>query len=177
MSLSDLASMGSFASGVAVLISLIYLSAQVRQSTKHQQAQMLESRTTRTVDYQMRLAEPSLAPVWCKLVMGAHDFTELEATQLVSIIRANLMHAEAAYLQHEQGLMGDRGFETMRKNWVAVLSWPATRVLWRQFHDGFDRKFASWMDEQLSKAAASLPISTNGFNSEIAEEIAAKTAL
>lgn len=33
MSLSDLASIGSFVSGVAVLASLIYLALQVRQNT------------------------------------------------------------------------------------------------------------------------------------------------
>ena len=34
MSLSDLASLGSFVSGVAVLVSLIYLALQVRQPKK-----------------------------------------------------------------------------------------------------------------------------------------------
>ena len=40
MSLSDLASLGSFVSGVAVLISLIYLALQVRQTEKNQQSLM-----------------------------------------------------------------------------------------------------------------------------------------
>jgi hypothetical protein len=173
MSLSDFASLGSFASGVAVLISLIYLSAQVRQATKHQQAQMLESRTTRVVDYQMQLAEPGLAPVWDKLLRGAHDLTELEITQMVSILRANLIHAEATYLQHEQRLMSDRAFESMRKNWVAVLSFPGARVIWRRFHGGFDPGFAVWMDDQLARATNYQPLSAAKFNSDIATEIAA----
>jgi hypothetical protein len=35
MSLADLASLGSFISGIAVLVSLVYLAQQIRQSTKH----------------------------------------------------------------------------------------------------------------------------------------------
>jgi hypothetical protein len=38
MSLTDLASIGSLVSGVAVLVSLIYLSLQVKQAERNQQA-------------------------------------------------------------------------------------------------------------------------------------------
>jgi hypothetical protein len=174
MSLSDFASLGSFASGVAVLISLIYLSAQVRQATKHQQAQMLESRTTRVFDWQVRLAEPGLAPVWRKLQIGAHDLTEVEVTQLASILRANFTHAEAAYLQHEQGLMGEGAFESMRKNWVAAFSWPAARVLFTRFRGAFDPAFAAWMDEQRAKATITT-FSAAEINNAIAAETAGST--
>ena len=34
MSLSDLASLGSFLSGIGVLVSLVYLSLQIRQNTR-----------------------------------------------------------------------------------------------------------------------------------------------
>ena len=40
MSLNDLASIGSFVSGMAVVISLIYLSIQIRQNTRHERAAM-----------------------------------------------------------------------------------------------------------------------------------------
>jgi hypothetical protein len=176
MSLTDLASLGSFASGVAVLISLIYLGAQVRQATKHQQAQMLESRTSRLVDYQMRLAEPGLAPVWNKLMSGAHDLTEVEATQLVMLVRSNLNTGEAAFLQHEQGLMSDRAFESIRKNWVAFLSWPATRVCWAQARNAFDPAFAAWMDDRLAEAASSTSVSASLLNRAIAAESARSAA-
>ena len=44
MSLSDLASIGSLVSGVAVLGSLIYLALQVRQTDRNQQAAIRHSR-------------------------------------------------------------------------------------------------------------------------------------
>jgi hypothetical protein len=172
MSLSDFASLGSFASGVAVLISLIYLSAQVRQATKHQQAQMLESRTTRLQDLAMRLAEPGLAPLWHKQLMGAQDLTEAEVSQLGMIVRAYLMNGEATFLQHEQGLMDDRAFESIRKGWVVQLSLPATRVLWKLFRDGFDPAFGAWIDDQLGKARIIHRASAAAFNSAVAAEIA-----
>ncbi len=38
MTLTDLASIGSLLSGVAVVISLAYLAFQIRQNTRHQRA-------------------------------------------------------------------------------------------------------------------------------------------
>lgn len=50
MSLSDLAALGSFVSGFAVLLSLIYLALQVRQTKRNQQIAIRHSRATRVVD-------------------------------------------------------------------------------------------------------------------------------
>jgi len=53
MSLSDLASLGSFVSGLAVLISLIYLAIQVQQAEQNQKAQIQQGRAARLVDLQL----------------------------------------------------------------------------------------------------------------------------
>jgi hypothetical protein len=58
MSLSDLASLGSFVSGFAVLISLIYLSLQVRQTKRNQQIAIRHSRASRIVELSAR------SPAW-----------------------------------------------------------------------------------------------------------------
>src|SRR5579862_4809924 len=50
MTLADLASIGSLISGVAVLISLIYLALQVRQAEKNQRALMNQGTAARVSD-------------------------------------------------------------------------------------------------------------------------------
>ena len=64
MSLSNLASLGSFVSGFAVLISLIYLALQVRQSERNQQIAIRHSRASRIVELQLALADPAVAVAW-----------------------------------------------------------------------------------------------------------------
>ncbi|MHB8530764.1 MAG: hypothetical protein ACYC8V_14795 [Caulobacteraceae bacterium] len=58
MSLSDLASIGSFASGVAVLASLIYLALQVRQNTHAHRVTAHQDRLTFVRDFLARIADP-----------------------------------------------------------------------------------------------------------------------
>ena len=66
MSLSDLASIGSFVSDVAVVVSLIYLSVQVRHADRNQQAAIRQGRSTRTVDLFMLATDPSAADAIAK---------------------------------------------------------------------------------------------------------------
>jgi hypothetical protein len=61
MSLSDLASLGSFVNGLAVLISLIYLALQVRQTNRNQQIAIRHIRASRIVELQLALADPGVA--------------------------------------------------------------------------------------------------------------------
>ena len=59
MSLSDLASLGSFVSGLAVMISLIYLAVQIRQAERNQKAMIQQGRTARMVAGQDVIGLPS----------------------------------------------------------------------------------------------------------------------
>jgi hypothetical protein len=68
MSLSDLASLGSFASGLAVTVTLIFLVIQTRQANRNQRALMQQGRAASQVDLLLRYSESyfgrvSLRPV------------------------------------------------------------------------------------------------------------------
>ena len=64
MSLTDLASLGSFVSGVAVLISLIYLGIQTRQTSKHTKALILQNRVQRILSHHLAIADKDLVAPW-----------------------------------------------------------------------------------------------------------------
>jgi hypothetical protein len=50
MSLSDLAALGSFVSGVAVMVTLIFLLLQMRQANRNQRALMQRMRSARNIE-------------------------------------------------------------------------------------------------------------------------------
>ena len=64
MSLSDLASIGSLVSGIAVLVSLVYISQQTKQNSKHTRALIHQGRIGQTSNYlALFAADASLAEV------------------------------------------------------------------------------------------------------------------
>jgi hypothetical protein len=177
MTLSELASLGAFVSGIAVLASLIYLSLQVRQAAKHQQSLILDTRTSRFIDWQMRMADPSLTRAWEKVFDVKAEFTPLEFRQLSLAARAFFAIGEHTYFQRQIGLISDAAYETAHKVWGANLATPAMRVLWRSFRTQVAPGYVVEMDAAMERAAPAQPLSFAEFNELLAEEIAATGAL
>jgi hypothetical protein len=84
MSPSDLASLGGFVFGIAVLVSLVFLyfqlrqlSRQGRQAEKNQRALMQQARAARGVDIGLQLAGPDLGSLFARGAAGA-DLSDAE---------------------------------------------------------------------------------------------------
>jgi len=115
MNLSDLAAFGSFVSGLAVLVSLVFLhfqlrqvSAQITQAEKNQMATIRQGRTDRIVDMSMDLTEPAAAAAVAKGSFGDLAITATEFYQFQSYMVAYLNHAEDSFQQRQDGLLNDR---------------------------------------------------------------------
>lgn len=154
MSLSDWSSIGSLVSGVAVLISLIYLALQVRQAERNQQASIRQGRATRVVDIILAAGDPSCADALSKGVAGSADITPTEFGQFTAIYGAFLASAEDTFLQHREGLLSDAVFASFRESWRQTLAQPGVRALWNLRRHGFEAGFAGFMDALMAEAPA-----------------------
>jgi len=154
MSLSDLASIGNLVSGVAVLISLIYLALQVRQAERNQQASIRQGRATRAVDIILAAGEPSYAQALPKGTAGAADITPAEFGQFTAIYGAFLASAEDTFLQHREGLLSEAVFVSFRESWRQTLAQPGVRALWKLRRHGFEAGFVAFMDTLMLEAPA-----------------------
>src|SRR5450432_1219612 len=99
MSLADLASIGSFISGLAVLISLIYLSLQIRQNTLAQRATAHQHVQTFMRQHQRMLMDPGLADIFSRGLNLQAGMTEVELIQSHAMVRDWLsFHEESKWL-------------------------------------------------------------------------------
>src|SRR3954466_437055 len=146
MSLSDLASLGSFVSGFAVLISLIYLSLQVRQTKRNQQVAIRHSRASRIVELQLALANPGVADAWLHGSGSPQEITQAELSQFVNLCRALFFHFEDSFYQREEGLLNDDAFETVVAGARLSARSPGWRAAWRIARPHFGGRFWGFMD-------------------------------
>ena len=161
MTLSDLASVGSCISAVAVVVSLLYLASQVRQARRHQQAAIRAERATRLAMMNVSAEEPSIAEAIMKGLRGADDLTATQYAQFTHFCRASFYNAEDTYFQHADGLISDQAFASFVasvKGWAARA--PGIRACWRQFRNLFVSEFAEWMDRTLAEVDPAPPIDT-----------------
>ena len=158
MTLSDLASVGSFVSGFAVLISLVYLSLQVRQAKRNQQIAIRHSRVSRIVEVQLALADPGVADAWLHGSGSPDALTRTELGQFINLCRALFFHFEDSFYQREEGLLNDDAFETVVAGVRLSARSPGWRAAWKIARPNFAGRFRTFMDEEVAAAAAEPPL-------------------
>jgi hypothetical protein len=154
MGLSDLAALGSFVSGFAVLTSLIYLALQVRQSERNQKISIRHSRVSRIVDLQVALADPAVADAWLHGSGNPAALTQTELSQFINLCRALFFHFEDSYYQREEGLLNDDAFETVVAGVRLLARSPGFRAAWKLARANFGGRFLSFMDGVVAEASA-----------------------
>ncbi len=146
MTLSDLASIGSLVSGVAVLISLIYLALQIRQAERNQRAIVQQARISRSSDQLMGVANPLLTHAWLQGLKGASDLTEEEAFQFIIVSTAMLRNVEDVYFQHDLGLLDGTSLENQLGPLRGFLRTRGGTAMWKAVRNNYDQGFASRVD-------------------------------
>jgi hypothetical protein len=147
MTLSDLASIGSFVSGMAVMVSFVFLALQIRQGNRNQRALMQQGRAGRAWEGAFRVADPALSAVFYKGLRRPLDLSADELDQFLSICRAAFLSGEDSFLQHKSGLLDRTAYDSFvagLRGYVAGA--PGLRAAWRLTSAQFGAEYAAFMD-------------------------------
>ena len=149
MLLSELSNLGSFISGIAVLISLAYLSFQIRQNTKHSRALIQQGRAGRISEAALHFADLAGEPGIVKCFDGDADVSASDLRRFLFMCRAAFVSAEDSWLQHEEGLLGGAGFNSFEASVRAGMGGKGVEMAWKLSRDGYEPGFRDFMDETL----------------------------
>jgi hypothetical protein len=128
MTLSDLASVATVISGVAVLGSLIYLGLQTRQNTRHIKALLWQGAADRGVSLNLALADADLVKAFIARNGGTATQEAIEQRQFHLQCIAHYVQFEDMFSQWEDDLMTEERFARYRSTMVAMLrEHPANR--------------------------------------------------
>lgn len=115
MNLDDLGNIGDFLGAIAVLVTLVYLAIQVRQSSATTRAQTRQSLVDSQINYlNSRVTDPFLRAASFKMQAGE----ELDATEAYAIrvhITAHIRLFENYFAQYVLGTMNQQDWRAMRE--------------------------------------------------------------
>jgi len=143
VSITELGSIGEFVSGLAVLITLIYLAVQVRQTRKVVMAQAYHSRSEALQDLSMRVAESeSLSQIQAKLwnhgwpddTSAFHELSETQQEQYRAYATAHMHRMSNLIHQYHQGLLTEEYYDRGIRG---------TIVMWTKVWEGADVRIAT----------------------------------
>jgi hypothetical protein len=155
MTLSDAAAAAAIVSSGAVALSLVYVAVQIRQAEKNQRGMMQQGRADRASDAALRLADPTLGPVWQKGRRAPEDLSLEELDQFLMLCRMNFLSAEDSFLQHAAGLMDKTAYASFVAG-VRTLSatFPGLRAAWLMSRSQYGAEFARFMDAIVAAGGA-----------------------
>jgi hypothetical protein len=151
MSLSDLASIGSFVSAVAVVVTLAFLTLQMRQTNRNQRALMQQGRSARVADSVLKTAEPAMSERHTRGAAGDRSMTEAEVWSYVQMVLAQHISWEDSFLQHRAGLLDNQIWTTDQ----AAIRWscmfPGPRAVWRMVGPSFGASYRACVDKLMGE--------------------------
>ncbi|HZZ35251.1 MAG TPA: hypothetical protein VFE03_05965 [Caulobacteraceae bacterium] len=149
MTLSDLASIGSFVSGVAVVVTLIFLLLQLRQTERVQQGAMQQGRAARTVDFILRATDPGLCETIVRANKSDLTLTPVQIAALNTYAVALFWSMEDSFLQHQKGLLDAASWATEVATLKVFLLSPAWRVGWQMCRDQTSGDYRQFVDSLM----------------------------
>jgi hypothetical protein len=174
MTLSDLASIGGFVSGMAVVITLILLLIQMKQANVNQRALMQQMRSARTIDTLLKVSDRYISETVCAAWKSGTDLSESQILSYLQAMAATLFNWEDSFLQMKGGTLDATVFESDKDALRICASIPAFRVAWRMNRQNYCSGFRELGDSILDKVkVAPTPDLKSIWASMMAEELAA----
>jgi hypothetical protein len=172
MSLSDLAAIGSFVSGIAVVFSFLFLALQVRQSNRNQKSLIQQGRTARNVDILLRMSDPSMSKIIAESYV---DCTGMDAPSICSFyafVGAVFWTYEDSYLQFHAGMLDAQSWESDVVTIKRLIRNPAYRAVWKMARDGMGVGYRDCVDTLMREVNVNSSQGfTDLFKAYVAEEL------
>lgn len=148
--LEDLGNLGDFLGGLAVIITLAYLTLQVRQNTASVEASAVQSASQAFADSVESFArDPDTMRVY---LAGVQDFDSLgpEDRQRFAAIMGGLLHRLEGFLVLiDRGILPPSYWDGAVNRIRGAFALPGTRAWWERGRHVFNQRVQTWIDEEV----------------------------
>ena len=150
MTLDDLGNLGEFVGAVAVVASLLYLAAQIRQNSRLLRASAIQSAATITAGSLSTIARDSNAAR--VLARGMADFDSLageDAVQCSAVLFLIFNEVQNSFRMHREGLIPEERWQSASAVAAFYLRTPGVRGWWKVGRELMDRDFVAHVERDL----------------------------
>lgn len=130
MTLSDFASLAGIVSGLAVLVSLLYLNLQIRHTHRNQRSLINQGVAARDHNIMLMVQAPHMADIYAKATSKETDFTRTEILLMVFLVRAIIGQMQDVHIQRRAGLIEQDTYDYIDAGVRSVFGIPLARAVW-----------------------------------------------
>lgn len=152
MNWDAIGAIGELVGAMGVVVSLVYLAAQIRHNTRSTNAAAFHALNASLSQISATIASnPQTARLFR---IGLSDFESLEADeiiQLFNILNFNFRHLESAYVQFRQGTRNEESWLSWRTDIDEYARSAAVHHWWRLRRRAYEAGFRELVDSALAR--------------------------
>ncbi|TDI74389.1 MAG: hypothetical protein E2O84_05960 [Bacteroidetes bacterium] len=146
-------SIGEITAGIGVILSLIYVGKQLKQSNTMARSSFRQELSSQANHWAMSIASsPSLAEALAKV-----HFEDLERNDATGPERMHIAYAIVglvgqmffAFKHWKEGILTDEQFAELYSPRNALLSKPYLSTVWSQLRPGYSEEFNEWFEQWI----------------------------
>jgi len=150
MNLNELANLGEFIGGIAVIATLIYLAIQLRQNTRALKSATLANNTSLWSAMLVSIADGDKSKAYLHGSIGSDEIEPGEFLQFFLLSRALFVGFENQHHQFNQGMLDKSIYDGYERSFQdQILSMPGFRRYWKQCQHEFSPQFQGRVKEML----------------------------
>jgi hypothetical protein len=130
MTLEQVSNLSQTVAAGAVVVSIVYLAIQVRQTERNQRALMQQARTERGMTLAASMEAPHFAAIWVKVTSDNPDLSATDVSILTSFLRRWALNLLDAQANHAMSLLSDEALERTCAAARWGFAYPIARAVW-----------------------------------------------
>ena len=148
LKLSEIASLAEVVGAIAVVVSLVYVGAQVRDTTRAvRSAAINDANISLQSWYQMMSSDPEGIRVWLEATLSAEPIPREEEFRFMMQAQAVFYAIQNVYLLGREGSLDEDTTAALTAGIQATRHTPGTRRFWAQRKPYFDPEFAEFVEQ------------------------------
>jgi hypothetical protein len=153
MTLQDWGALGELIGGIAIVVSLIYVGLQIRQSTHATRAATSQAFTAQYVDTVSPLFDPGFSEIYCRGLRGLHNLQEGEKITYIVWIATALRLFESFYFQEKDGFFDPRLFDGWSMTFSDLFAYEGPLQVLEIRKHLYNAQFIEFLQDRVARAA------------------------
>ena len=153
MTLQDWGALGELIGGVAIIVSLIYVAFQIRQSTRATRAATSQTFTDQYIRVISPLHEAGFSEIYWRGPPGLDNLQGSDKVTFVAYVAMILRTFESFYLQEKDGAFDSRLFGPWTLTFVDLFANDGPREVLEIRKHQFNAEFIEFLQDRLAKVA------------------------
>ena len=151
MSLQDWGALGELIGGVAIIVSLLYVGLQIRQSAKATHAATNQSFSAQYSEIMLRLSDADRREVFWKGLAGLKNLQGSEHVAFMSIMAAIFRTYETFYFEQIEDRFRSKLFDSWLGQLVDLFGNEGVREYWAVRKHNFSIDFNSFVEQKVAE--------------------------